>query len=32
VFLGAIGQGADQFSGSLENIEVNHLIRKITGL
>ncbi len=31
-FSGAIGQGADQFSGSLENIEVNHLIRKITGL
>ena len=32
VFLGAIGQGAEQFSGSLENVEVNHLIRKITGL
>ncbi len=32
VFLEAIGQGAEQFSGSLENVKVNHLIRKITGL
>ncbi len=32
VFLGAIGQGAEQFSGSLENIEIYQLIRNATGL
>jgi len=32
VFLGAIGNGADQFYGALENIEVYGLVRKATGL
>ncbi len=32
VFLGAMGNGADQFSGTMENIDVYGLIRKATGL
>ncbi len=32
VFLGAIGNGADQFHGVLENIDVYGLVRKATGL
>ena len=32
VFLGAMGKGAENFTGSMENIEVYSAVRKATGL